>query len=127
MNKKEIENVISLEPLERYRHFIKKVADWEVFFTLIDINKNYLLSHLDGEKLFPVWSSEEYAKLCQIAGWENSIIKKLDLDDLENEIIDFIVDEECLINVFPIYDKTGFVVNLKEFTRDLNEELKNYQ
>ena len=53
-------------------------------------------------------------------------IKELNLDDLEEEIIDFIVDSNCLINVFPINEKTGFVVSLQEFTGDLNNELKNY-
>lgn len=40
MHSKEIENVISLEPIERYKYFIKKVADWEVFFTLYNIPIN---------------------------------------------------------------------------------------
>lgn len=126
MNKKEIENVVSLEPFERYNYFIKKIADWEVFYTLVNNNKEYVLSELDGKKLFPVWSAEEFAKLCMIDGWEGTHIKKLNLDDLENEIIDLIADSNYLINVFPVYDKTGFVVTLDEFAKDLNEELQNY-
>ncbi|WP_228455545.1 DUF2750 domain-containing protein [Chryseobacterium potabilaquae] len=122
-----MENILKLEPFERYKYFIKKIADWEVFYTLIDKNGEYVLSELEGQKLFPVWSAEEFAKLCMISGWENTAIRKLDLDDLENEIIDFIADSNCLINIFPIYDKTGFVVTLKEFAKDLSEELKNYQ
>ncbi|SHM45165.1 Protein of unknown function [Chryseobacterium carnipullorum] len=102
------------------------MADWEFFFTLVNDKGDYALSQLDGKKMFTVWSAEEYAELCKVDGWEVCSIKKLDLDDLENEIIDFIVDEDCLINVFPIYDKTGFVVSLKEFSSDLSEELSNY-
>lgn len=126
MNQKEIESVTALEPLERYKYFIKKVADTELFFTLIDINGNYVLSELEDQKLFPIWSSIEYAELCKINGWEEHIVKKLDLDDLEDEIIDFIADEGCLINVFPVNDKTGFVVTLTEFSRDLGDELSKY-
>lgn len=44
MNKKEIENVLLLGPFERYQYFIKKVADWEEFFTLIDEKGDYVLS-----------------------------------------------------------------------------------
>lgn len=58
MNQKEIENVISLEPIERYKHFIKKVADWEVFFTMIDDEGNYVLSELDDRQLLPLWSAK---------------------------------------------------------------------
>ncbi|UDQ56257.1 DUF2750 domain-containing protein [Chryseobacterium indologenes] len=85
-----------------------------------------MLSELENKKLFPMWSAEKYAALCKVSGWENSVVKQLDLDDLENEIIDFIADEDCLINVFPVSDKTGFVVSLTEFSTDLSEELKNY-
>ncbi|WP_160137443.1 DUF2750 domain-containing protein [Chryseobacterium sp. c4a] len=126
MNQKEIDSVIVLEPLERYKYFIKKVADAEVFFTLIDKNCDYVLSELEEQKLFPMWSSIEYAELCKINGWEQHIVKTLDLDDLENEIIDFIANEGCLINVFPVYDNTGFVVSLTEFSRDLGAELSKY-
>jgi len=126
MNIKEIENVVALEPIARYKYCIKKIADWEEFYTLVDSVGKYILSELDNEKLFPIWSAKEFAELCLTDGWESLAIKKLDLDDLENEIIDFIADENSLLNVFPVYDKTGFVVTLNEFARDLNEELKNY-
>lgn len=127
MNPKEIEKVISLEPFERYKYFIKKVADWEVFFTMLDDEGQYVLSELDEYKLFPVWSAKEYAELCKVSGWENYKIKELNLNDLENEIINFITQKDCLINVFPVYDKTGFPVDLQEFIRDLNEELEKIQ
>ncbi|WP_185247216.1 DUF2750 domain-containing protein [Chryseobacterium bernardetii] len=126
MNQKEIESVTALEPLERYKYFIKKVADAELFFTLVDKNGDYVLSELEEQKLFPMWSSVEYAELCKVNGWEKHSIKQLDLDDLENEIIDFIADEDCLINVFPVNDNTGFVVSLTEFSRDLGDELSKY-
>ncbi|MDR4954651.1 DUF2750 domain-containing protein [Chryseobacterium sp. ES2] len=126
MNQKEIESVIALEPKERYKYFIKKVADSEFFYTLIDATGDYVVSKIDEEELFPLWSSQEYAELCKVNGWENCEVKKLDLDDLEDEIIDFIADHGCLINVFPIFDRTGFVVDLTEFSKDLSDELKNY-
>jgi hypothetical protein len=126
MNQKEIESVIALEPKERYKYFIKKVADSEIFYTLIDATGDYVVSKIDEEELFLLWSSQEYAELCKVNWWENCEVKKLDLDDLEDEIIDFIADHGCLINVFPIFDRTGFVVDLTEFSKDLSDELKNY-
>ncbi|WP_419868696.1 DUF2750 domain-containing protein [Chryseobacterium sp. CT-SW4] len=127
VNRNRLENILKLEPLKRYQYFIKYVADWEVFYTLTDKNGNYILSELEGQKLFPVWSAEEFVKLCMISGWEGTSIKKMNLDDLENEIIDFVANSDYLFNVFPVHDKTGFVVNLDEFSRDLSEELKNYE
>ncbi|MDH5032341.1 MULTISPECIES: DUF2750 domain-containing protein [Chryseobacterium] len=126
MNQKEIESVIALEPTERYKYFIKQVADSEIFYTLIDTNGDYVVSKIDDEELFPLWSAQEYAELCKVNGWENCEVKKLDLDDLEDEIIDFVADNGYLFNVFPAFDKTGFVVDLTEFSKDLSDELKNY-
>lgn len=127
MNQKEIENVISLEPFERYKYFIKKIADWEIFFTLLNEKGGYALSELDEYNLLPLWSAKEYAELCKTDGWENYTTKELSLEDLENEIAKFVTDTNCLINVFPVYDKTGFVVDLEEFTNDLNEELEKIE
>lgn len=127
MNQKEIDNVIALQPIDRYRYFIKKIADWEEFFTLTDENGDYALSELDNHELFPVWSAKEFAELCKTDGWEKYNIKKLSLDDLEGEIIEFITTKNCLINVFPVHSNTGFVVSLKEFIRDLNDELDKIQ
>ena len=126
MNIKEIEKVSSLQPLERYKYFMKKIADNEQIYTLIDENNNYVTSVIDDYELFPIWSSKEFANLCKINGWESFVVKQLDFDILENEIFDLIGDSNYLINVFPVYDKTGFIVDLNEFANDLKNELENY-
>ncbi|WP_437919044.1 DUF2750 domain-containing protein [Sphingobacterium sp. LRF_L2] len=126
MHTKEIEAVSSLQPFERYKYFIKKIADSELVYTLVDVNNRYIISTIDNQELFPMWSSKEFAYLCKISGWESLLIKELNFDDLENEIFDMIASSNYLINVFPVYDRTGFVVNLDEFADDLKEELENY-
>lgn len=123
---KEVEKVSSLEPIERYKYFIKKVADNEELYTLMDNLNNYVVSEIDNNFLFPMWSAKEFIEHCKVKGWENHKIKKITLDDLENEIFDFIASRNYLINVFPIVDKTGFIVDLDEFARDLSNELQNY-
>lgn len=60
-------------------------------------------------------------------GWEDCKPLKLSLEDLQNELYEIIATENYLINVFPINGKTGFVVNIDEFKRDLNEELDKIQ
>lgn len=126
MHIKEIEKVSGLSPLERYQYFIKKIADSELLYTLIFPNDNYAISSIDSHNLFPVWSAEEFASNCKIAGWEESIIKEISFDDLEEWFFDFIVENNYLLNVFPVGDKTGFIVDLEEFTKDLKSELDKY-
>lgn len=41
MNPKAIENIQKLEPFQRYQHFIKRVADFEELWTIVDEEGNY--------------------------------------------------------------------------------------
>lgn len=127
MNSKEIENVLKLEPFKRYEYFIKKVDDFEQLWTIVDEDGDYAISEVDEFSLIPFWPVEEFVSLNLQEGWEDCKPLKLTLDDLEENIFDIINSKNYLINVFPVNGKSGFVVSLQEFTRDLNEELNNYQ
>ena len=41
-------------------------------------------------------------------------------------MVDFINENNFLMNIFPINNKTVFVVSLDEFIRDLNIELERF-
>ena len=125
MHIKEIEKVSLLEPFDRYKYFLKKVADSELLY-ILEKDSSYAVSSLDNNYLFPIWSAKEFAELCKINGWEDFSISEITLEDFENEIIDVISNKNYLINVFPVLEKTGYVVSLDEFARDLSDELKNY-
>ena len=127
INKQEIENVSRLEPFKRYKYFIKKIADFEEIWTIIDRNGDIGLSDIDNKILIPMWPKEPYIKSCLEDNWRNHISFKITLDNFEETIIPFISENDYLINVFPVGKKTGFVVNLNEFIRDLNEELEWYE
>lgn len=123
MNSKEIENVIKLEPFKRYEYFIKKVADFEQLWTIVDEDGDYAISEVDEFSLITFWPAEEFVSLDLQEGWADCTPLKLTLDDLRDNIFDVINSENYLINVFPVNGKSGFVVDLAEFSRDLNEEL----
>ncbi len=127
MHLKEIESVSKLSPLERYKYFIKKIADFEEIWTIIDENGDYALSDIDDKVLISFWSAKEFIYSNLEGGWEKCVPKILSFDDLENEIFDLVASEDYLINVFPVNGKSGFVVELDEFAKDLSDELKNYQ
>lgn len=123
MNNKEKENILKLEPYKRYQYFIKKIADFEELWTIVDEDGNYALSDVDNHTLISLWTSEEFVKSNFEQGWEKCKPIKLTLDELREELFELIVDEGYLINIFPINGRSGFVVNLNEFIRDLDEEL----
>ncbi|WP_299111925.1 DUF2750 domain-containing protein [uncultured Winogradskyella sp.] len=106
---------------------MKKVADFEELWTVVDNNGDIGLSDIDDKTLIPMWPKEAYIKSCLEGNWKNHIPFKITLDDFEETIIAFISENNYLINVFPVDEKTGFIVNLNEFIRDLNEELEWYE
>jgi hypothetical protein len=127
MNPKEKENILKLNPFERYQYFIKKIADFEELWTIVDENGDYAISEVEGKNLISFWTIEEFIESNLGDGWENCKPIRLDLDDLEEDLFNLIASEGYLINVFPINGRSGFIVSLAEFKRDLNDELAKIQ
>ena len=126
MKTQEIESVIKLEPFERYKYSLKRIADNETLYTIKRDNETIAISDLDDEKLIPFWSAKQFAELNITDEWNEFYVEEISLDDFENEMVDFINENNFLMNIFPINNKTGFVVSLDEFIRDLNIELERF-
>lgn len=126
LSEKEISSVLRLIPLDRYKYFLKRVADTERMYTLVSGNNEYALSEVENNYLFSVWPFKEYTLLSAVGEWEDYQVKEITLEEFEDEVIDLIEQNNYLINVFSVDSKAGFVVNLMEFARDLSEELKKY-
>ncbi|MEM9889095.1 MAG: DUF2750 domain-containing protein [Bacteroidota bacterium] len=124
---KEIENVSKLKPFERYRYFIKKVADFEEVWTIKDQNDDFALSDIEEYTLVSLWSAEEFIQSNLNEGWKDCVPIKMDLEMLQNELYYVLVKNNYLVNVFPVNGRSGFVVSIEEFIRDLNLELEDYE
>ena len=128
LNDKEIQSVIKLEPLKRYQYFLKKIADHEKMFALKDEEGNYALSSIDNHILLPLWPFMQYATLAKRnPEWEQYSISEITLNDFKSQLIPLIEANRYLINVFPVGDTTGFILDLEEFNRDLDVELEKYE
>lgn len=123
---KEIESVSKLSPFERYNYFIKRVADFEIIYTLVDGNNGLAIADIENKSLLSFWSAEEYAILNAVNEWKDYKPKKITLEEFEDSFIDLIIEKEYLLNIFPMNNKTGFVVNVHEFARDLASEMEKY-
>ncbi|MGV2450274.1 UNVERIFIED_CONTAM: DUF2750 domain-containing protein [Ralstonia mannitolilytica] len=120
---KKVENILKLEPFKRYEYFIKKIADFEQLWTIIDQGGNYVISEIDEFSFISFWPDEEFVALYLEKDWEDCKPIKLTLDDLKEDVFEIINTENYLINVFPVNGRSGFVVSLEEFDRDLQDEL----
>ena len=124
---KEISSVMALDPFKRYKYFIKKIADFKEVWTILDENNEYALSDLDDNTFISLWPANEFIESNLNEGWQNCKPIKFSLESVDEEILSFISNNNYLINVFPVNGKSGFVVSVKEFVRDLNKELEQYE
>ena len=127
LTRQEIESVSKLEPFKRYKYFIKKIADFEEIWTIVDKNGDIALSDIEEKTFISFWTAEPFIKSNLNKGWKKCTPVKLDLDNFEETVSPLIKENNYLINVFPVNGKSGFIVNIDEFIRDLNEELEQYE
>jgi len=85
---------------------------------------SWAISELEKYKLFPIWSAGIFAERCALDAWVGFDYKEITLETFQEELIEFIEAENLLLNIFSVGTKTGFVVELDEFVRDLVDELK---
>lgn len=126
VTEKEIEAVSSLAALERYKYFIKRVADTEMMYSLKSVDGNWAISEVDNSRLFPLWSAGEFADKCKLSGWSGFMSVEINMEYFEEELLEFIHLNGMLLNIFPVGENTGYVVDILEFAKDLNEEMEKY-
>lgn len=113
---------------ERYRYALKRIADTETMWSVVDNNGAFVIQSYGNERLFPIWSSMEYAQAFCVKDKSDCKITAISLDSFEDSIIDLICKEGLLINVFPTEQETlGKVVGLNQFAEDLSRELEDYK
>jgi hypothetical protein len=126
ISEKELQSVSSMGAFDRYRHFIKRIADSSALWVLKNGQNEYGLSEVENNLLLSVWSAEEYTQSCLKGVWENYLPTCLGFDEFNNELAPLISKMGYLIDVFPVNSMAGFVVTLDEFLHDLNVELDKY-
>lgn len=123
-NRIAVKKISGLQPYERYTFSIKRIADFEEAWLLKNLNGDIAIAEIDGHIVTPIWPASEFTISCQVGIWEKYIASKVDLEQIEDEVLSLVSTEGYLIDMFPVDDKSGFVVTVEEFLRDLNIELK---
>jgi hypothetical protein len=125
ISQKEVDNVLKLSPLERYKYTVKWVADGGVIYTLAR-QGTIAIANLETSRWFPSGVRKFSLPYLQKAPGAVMKVMKINLEVFEAEVMPLISKEAYLLNIFSVEDKSGFVVGLDEFITDLHEELSNY-
>jgi len=126
MHIKQLESVFRLDAKERYGYLIRKVADFEQVFLIVDENGEYIVCGTKEMKCIPVWPEFDFAKDFLKDEWGNYNIVMLELskfiewmDDLENGAYS--------IGGFPNKQLNSIIVNPLEFKSHLMFECGQYE
>ena len=111
---------IRLTLIDRYTHFLKTIAETSELWTVIDNNGSFALFEVNNTTVFSVWPDEASIESNLSLDWQDYIPFKVNLKELEETILPLIRQNNYLINVFPIDSRTGYIVTLNDFVRDIN-------
>ncbi|WP_349775614.1 DUF2750 domain-containing protein [Halalkalibacter oceani] len=124
LSNKEIEVVSKLPISKRYEYFIKKVADFEEVWGLLD--EGWAISEDDnGNPLMPFWPKKEFANLCAVDEWKNYKAEQIELEDFLQEWLPGMKVDGIKPSIF-WNNVDSAVLDIDTLILDLEEELKKY-
>lgn len=123
---KEIEAVLKLAGPDRYKHFVKVVADWEEVWGLYE--DGWAMAGADDNTLvFPVWPALEYASICASGTWEKYQPKSIELVEFMEVVLPELKEEKILPGVFYTPSDKGILPPVDQLLADLQEECAKYE
>lgn len=112
----------------RYKYTLKRIADTETLWSIVENEDTFSIQYYGKMKLFPIWSAKEYTQDFCVNERKDCQSIAIDLDCFENSVIDFICEKGLYINVFPTEkDPFGQIVSLNKFAEDLSILLEDYE
>jgi hypothetical protein len=121
----QIKSVIALPAAERYRHFIKVIADWQEVWGLY--KDGWALAEAeDGVQVFPLWPAREYAQLCADKEWSGYEPRPFTVDELLHQLLPRLKKAGVLPGIFYTPQDRGVTISVDEFANDLHQELRKY-
>jgi hypothetical protein len=126
VSEKEYENVVKLSPQDRYGIFIRRVADWELVWTLANEEGYAFMRNENDGKFLPVWPGEFYAqKAVPLFGTYSPL--QIDLYEFLDTIVPDLEYRQIGLLVFPAVEADGLVVEHTTVIHDIKEECEQYE
>ena len=119
-----IKKTLKLLPLQRYQYSIREILEDQRLYLLEREADAYAVSKFEDKTILAMWPAEEYATHNAVNDWSDFVAKEVKLADLE-PILDSIEDMGWSIDMFPVDNKTGYLVTIEEFINDLNSASKS--
>jgi hypothetical protein len=123
---KEQQSVLALNAPERFRHFIKRVADDEVVWGLWS-DGWAMMAFSDNRFVFPLWPAREYAQQCAGGEWGEHVPKEIPLGTLIEKMLPRFKVKDISPAIFPTPTGQGVVLSTDELAAAIKDELTKYE
>ncbi|EDT43095.1 DUF2750 domain-containing protein [Burkholderia ambifaria] len=122
---KKIENVLRLDAQSRCEYFIRKVADFEVVWSLFD--QGWATARTGATTVLPFWPEEAFAKLCATDEWQGFRPKAIALDDFLERWLPGMAPDQRICAVFAAPSDRGTLMAPMDLERLIRMELEQYE
>ncbi len=127
LSDEEYETVLALPGEERYGYLLKRVAEWELVWSLAEDDGWALAGDGEGHELVPVWPHERFARACATGNWADQRPRSVEVSDWLELWLPGLAREGKLIAAFPTPSSLGVAVTPERFGDDLRAELANHE
>ncbi|WP_296150619.1 DUF2750 domain-containing protein [uncultured Flavobacterium sp.] len=121
---KKVDNIVKLSSLERYKYFIRKVADFETVWGLY--SDGWAMASDNNSNSIVFWPEKIFAEKCIDNQWENYKPKSINIDDYLNKWIPGMEKDNLNAIIFYTAEDKGIVVSPSDLKKDIVEELGDY-
>jgi hypothetical protein len=124
ISQREIDSVLSESPEKRFEYTIKRIADWETLWTIVDEAEALgMLTDEVQNVIFPIWPFKEFAQLYCTGNFANYTPMVIELSDFLEEYLPDYENKNYKLSLLPLPTKKGEVMDISMFREALNNEL----
>jgi Protein of unknown function (DUF2750) len=127
ITQKEIESILKQSKEIQFDYLIKRIADFEEIWLIIDDKGIVLLEADKNEFVLPIWPFKEFAILFCVEEYKECTPEVVSIYDfLEQELADLKANSYKL-SIMPTQGKSSIVVAVDVFENALDAEMRKYE
>ncbi|SDF20868.1 Protein of unknown function [Mucilaginibacter pineti] len=122
---KGIENIINMNPEDRYLYFIRKITDFEEVWGLY--NEGWATAtNEENQQIVLFWPEKQFAVLCAENILSSYEAKAINLTQFMETWLPGMIKDNAFPGIFYIPNGKGIVLEPEQVLIDINQELKQY-
>ena len=123
LNPKQLATVSALPGPDRYQHFVGRVADWQLVWSLKDQNGWVSAADDDGNLAFPFWPHPDYAVACATDNWASNSPDSIEVHEFLEHWLPSMARDGVAVAVFPTPTMRGTTVPALQLQQAIQDEL----